>query len=352
MIELPLSPLRTAALIVGLVSLGVAFLQLRGHRKGRTDTWALIATGGAAILVGLFPGSALVLEDVISLGGFAGSRLITLLIVVVAIQWYFIVSTIGKIDRQRSQFDRLVRKFALNGLFQSLGPEPPRDMILAAIPALDEAENLKHVLPGVPKAIGSLPVLTLVVNDGSTDDTEQVALASGAVVASLPVNVGGGAALRVAYDAAFQLSARVLVTLDGDGQHDPGQIATLVDPILQGEADLVIGSRILGSFEHDSAVRLLGVRLFSRLINVLMGAHITDCSSGFRAIRVDLLKRLTLVQDQYHTAELIIEACKHKLRIVERPIVIRRRLSGTSKKGRNLLYGFMFIRTLVKTWVR
>lgn len=352
MIDLPLSPLRTGSILVGVISLALAFRQLRAHRPGRMDTWALIATGIAALLVGAFPDTALVLVDLLSLGKFQGSRLIMLLILVVAVQWYLILSSIGKIDKLRGQFDRMLRRAALDNLRGSMDKAPASDAILVAIPALNEAENLRHVIPSIPRTISAQTVIPLIINDGSTDGTEQVAAAAGALVASWPVNVGGGAALRVAYDAASQFAASILVTLDGDGQHDPSQIDILVEPILRDEADVVIGSRILGSYERDSAVRLLGVRLFSRLINVLMGSHITDCSSGFRAIRVSSLQKLKLTQDQYHTAELIIEASKHRLRIVERPIVIRRRLSGTSKKGRNLFYGFMFMRTLVKTWLR
>lgn len=352
MIELPLTPLRAGSVLLGIISLAVAFWQLRGHRPGRLDTWALIATGVAALLVGVFPDTVLVLADVVSLGKFQGSRLIMLLILVVAVQWYLILSSIGKLEKLRNQFDQSLRRSALDNLFRSLHDPPAPGAILVAIPALNEAENLKHVVPSIPRTIDTRTVIPLVINDGSTDDTEQVAAAAGALVASWSVNVGGGAALRVAYDAAAQFAAGILVTLDGDGQHDSGQISMLVGPILRDEADLVIGSRILGSFERDSVVRLLGVRLFSRLINLLMGSHITDCSSGFRAIRVSALKQLKLTQDQYHTAELIIEASKHKLRIVERPIFIRRRLSGVSKKGRNLFYGFMFMRTLVKTWLR
>ena len=190
------------------------------------------------------------------------------------------------------------------------------------------------------------------LDDGSSDGTADVARSKKAFVAVHPTNRGGGAALKTGYDLVTHLKPAVVLTMDADGQHNPAEIETLVKPILDDEADFVIGSRILGKCADYSKFRLLGVHVFSRLINFIAGTKITDCSSGYRAIRGKVLEDCLLLQEQYHTAEVIIEAAKRKFRITERPVDIADRLSGQSKKGHDLKYGLFFLRTIIKTWIR
>ncbi len=140
--------------------------------------------------------------------------------------------------------------------------------------------------------------------------------------------------------------------MDGDGQHNPTEIERLVGPILDGRADLVIGSRMAGSHEPVSVARSIGIRAFNMLINMLAGTKITDCSSGFRAVDAAFLGRVHLEQEQYHTAEMIIETAKHSGRTAEVPVAMRRRWAGQSKKGGDIVYGLFFLRTILKTWLR
>jgi glycosyltransferase involved in cell wall biosynthesis len=114
-----------------------------------------------------------------------------------------------------------------------------------------------------------------------------------------------GAALRLGYDIAVAGGAKIVLTMDGDGQHRPNEIERLVKPILDDEVDIVIGSRLLGQCERDSKIRWIGIHLFNFIINLLAGTRITDCSNGFRSFRVESLKKIVLLQDQFHTAELI-----------------------------------------------
>ena len=223
---------------------------------------------------------------------------------------------------------------------------------MVIIPAFNEAENLSAVIPQIPDAIGEEKVASLVVDDGSSDGTGAVAKKHGAMVVTLPFNRGGGAALRTGFDIAADIGAKVIVTMDADGQHKPAEIETLVKPILDGSADIIIGSRVIGSREKDSLVRWAGIHTFNTMINVLLGLSITDCSSGFRAFKTPLVQSLKLAQNQYHTAEFIIDAAKRGYKIEERPIHIAKRLAGESKKGANFFYGFSFLRTVIKTWLR
>lgn len=204
------------------------------------------------------------------------------------------------------------------------------DGAMVIIPALDEAENLQTLLPQIPKKVCGLDLGILIIDDGSTDATKDVALAHGCLVARFPVQRGQGAALRVGYSLLLNEKVRIGITLDADNQHKPSEIENLVRPIVAQQYDLIIGSRILGSADRDSRTRYLGVIIFSKLITWLTGVRITDCSSGFRAFVVDRIAQLDLRQDQFQTSEVLIAAAKKGLRIGEVPIHIARRQYGES----------------------
>jgi glycosyltransferase involved in cell wall biosynthesis len=300
----------------------------------------------------MFPSLVNVPSEFLHLGSQRGGRITTLVVLSSALLWVVVFWERAKANRLRLNHDRLVRQLAIRDFLARHAEPQPTAALWVIIPVLNEAENLDVLLPRIPRAVASRPVVVLVVDDGSTDDSAAVARHHGALVAELPMNCGGGTALRTGFDLASREGAGIVVTMDGDGQHDPGHIDRLVRPIVEDRADIVIGSRLLGSYEHISTARSAGLYLFNAAINLLMGTRISDCSSGFRAVRTSALQKLMLVQDQYHTAEFIIEAAKHGMRLTEEPITIVNRLSGTSKKGRDLLYGAFFLRTILKSWLR
>ncbi len=158
--------------------------------------------------------------------------------------------------------------------------------------------------------------------------------------------------MRVGYEIALRLGAQIVVSLDADGQHMPEEIPILVKPIVVGEADYVNGSRLLGAFERDSLIRHVGVHFFSRIVTILMGQRVTDVSSGYRAATATLLRKLVLKQDQFWTSEVLIEALRHRARIVEVPVTFLTRRGGVSKKPKSLRYGWFFTKAIAKTWLR
>jgi hypothetical protein len=229
-------------------------------------------------------------------------------------------------------------------------PDGPR--LVTICPAFNEAENVAAVIKQIPAMIEGHHVVPVVVSDGSTDGTAAVAREAGAYVAELPIRRGGGLALRVGYEIALRLDAQLVVTLDSDGQHLPEEIPIVIGPILEGEADYVNGSRLLGSFERESLVRHLGVHVFSRIITILTGRRITDPSSGYRAARADLLERLVLKQDQFWSTEILIEALRNRARVVEVPVTFLARAGGESKKPKSFRYGWNFLKVIIQTWLR
>ena len=226
--------------------------------------------------------------------------------------------------------------------------------VVALVCAYEEEDNLGEVLRAIPAEACGLAVTPVVVVDGGDDATDKVALDGGAVTFVFPVNLGHGVALRVGYQLCLSYGAKYVVTLDADGQNDPAEMATMLAPLVDDAADFVVASRRLGVDQTADRYRQAGVVVFSWLINRLTGSRLTDSSNGYRALRATMLSDVAhrLRQDQYQTAELLITAISRGWRVAERPTVWHERLSGTSKKGGNLIYGFRYAAVILSTWRR
>lgn len=348
---LDISFLRLSGIALGSISVFIALLRFRSHAKKRGLVWSLLLFGTILTTIGVFPSVVDFPTELLLLREQKGGRLLTLLILSNVCLWFISIYQRSKTEKILFQLDSFVRNHSLL-FFNKDGLKDVGKSVVILMPAYNEAKNLIEILPSIPKSVKGMPVNLIVIDDGSVDETSKIAEKSGATVAQLMVNRGGGAALKVGYDIIKKIQPEVVVTMDADGQHNPQEIENLVLPIMQGKADLVIGSRILGCCENYSRLRMAGVHTFSRLINFIVGTKITDCSSGFRAIKGTVIQESLLLQEQYHTAELIIEAAKRGFIITERPVTISRRLSGFSKKGSNLKYAFLFLRTILKTWLR
>jgi glycosyltransferase involved in cell wall biosynthesis len=200
-------------------------------------------------------------------------------------------------------------------------------VISVIIPALNEAESIGHVVRELP-----WPLLAevIVVDNGSTDATAAEAAAAGARVIHSPR--GYGAACRAGVLAALPTSD-ILVFMDGDGSDVPSYLAALVEPIAQGKADFVIGSRIRGRREPGSMLpsQLFAGRMVGLLLRLFQGVRYTDMGP-FRAIRRSSLDQLHMQELTYGwNLEMQIKAAQHHLRIVEITVDYRNRFGGTSK---------------------
>ena len=224
--------------------------------------------------------------------------------------------------------------------------------VVVVIPAYNEEDCIGGVLERIPREACSLAVDTLVVDDASSDRTGEVSLGRGVFVARLGRNCGQGGALQVGYRLAREHGARYVVTIDADDQWDPAEIPRVLEPVVEQEADFVLGSRVLGRAETDDSVRKAGVRVFATLVRLLTGVRVTDTSSGLRAMRVEVTATVRQEEGQYQASELLIGAICQGYRLAERPVVMRKRAAGESKKGHNVLYGFRYGRVILKTWWR
>ena len=328
---------------------------VRFRRREITRLNLIISTALAVglVLLAAFP---FLFDPLFNLFNFrrgGGQRLLAVLLFGNVVLLLLILRNTSETDTVRRDFKLLVEWMGAQSLeLDQLAALPAGDRVVVVMPAYNEAENLGPVIGAMPEKIEGHPVVPLVVDDASEDETWAAARRAGALVARLPIRRGGGQALRVGYELALKLDAIVVASLDADGQHDPEELPLLVGPILRGEADMVQGSRILGTFEKESHIRHLGVLFFSRLVSFMTGVRVTDVSNGYRATRTETLRRLILEQDQFWTSEIIIEALRHRARIKEVPITVRARAGGVTKKPRPFRYGWNFLKVIVKTWLR
>ena len=224
--------------------------------------------------------------------------------------------------------------------------------VLVIVPAYDEEGGIREVLRRIPDEVLGHEVKTVVVDDGSTDATPAIARAEGVPVVSHVVNRGQGDALRTGFAIARAEKSEVVVNLDADGQYKPEELDRLVKPIIGGEADFVLGSRFMGFYEESGSVRHVGVVFFSRMISLLTGVKVSDCTNGYRAIRVSELHKLNLREDRFNANEIILEALKHKLRFEQVPVSMMTRAAGETKKPPKLAYPLGVFRVIISTWLR
>jgi hypothetical protein len=343
--------LRITGIALGLVGIGAAWL-IRFHLKRLSNGDWLVATALslALVLLGALPDAANSVLSVFSFERGGGGRIIGLLVFSSLISYVLIYASLARSHRLELMLDSLVRGLAKREFKDK--DRARSGQLFVIIPAYNEAENIGAVLDRIPDVIAGLNTTTLVVVDGSTDDTGDVVRSLDKEAVTYLIRRGGGSALKAGYELAIEAGAEIVVSLDADGQHSPEEIPLLVKPVLDGEADLVNGSRVLGSYEKESHVRAAGVVFFNWLVSALTMTRITDCSNGFRAIRTSSLARLDLRESQFHTSELLIDAIKKGVRVKEVPIAIRRRVHGQSKKPPNLRYSWGFMKAVVFTWLR
>lgn len=236
--------------------------------------------------------------------------------------------------------------------FHSRYQRPQLSDLVVVIAAFNEQDGLGPVLADMPKKCREMDVDVLVVVDGATDETAEVAREQGAYTCVADTNRGQGAALRLGYHLAAECGARYIVTTDADGQYDNAEMDTLVGPLVDDKADFVTGSRRLGNEESDNRVRWVGVRVFAWLASLLTLRKITDTSFGFRAMRAELACAVTLTEPQYQASELLLGVLARGARLRELPMSMRLRNSGASKKGKSLRYGANYARVMLGTWGR
>lgn len=202
--------------------------------------------------------------------------------------------------------------------------------VLIIIPAYNEAENIERVADDL---INNYPQYDyLIVNDCSTDDTEEIIRRRGYNYISLPANLGIGGGVQSGYLYAVQNDYDIAVQIDGDGQHDPAYIDNMIQPISEGKTDIVIGSRFITKEGFQTSfMRRFGINIIKLVIKMCCGVSVTDTTSGFRASNKEATKYFSLhYANDYPEPEAIVEASLNGFDIMEVPVIMKERGGGVS----------------------
>lgn len=342
--------LRLLGGILAVVSLGI-FLWTYWRRGGKWPVTLGVLFSGSLLLLTLYPN---VLDTVIQF--FTDThrqyaRLVFLLVLSVIVVTVMLIRTIFVTDFHERALRDLVFHWGLEQFEDDYRSEDIRS-IQVVLPAFNEADNLARILPEVPDRLFGREVGVLVVSDGSHDATAEVAREHTGIAVENVVHLGQGTALRLGLEICRRHGADVVVTMDADGQHDPREIADLVEPVLREGVDLAVGSRQLGDSRPGSFLRRVGVLLFNVLCSVLLRRRITDCSSGFRAFRIDVVEHVELMEPQYFEPAFLIQTLAKDFAYREVPVTMLSRLQGSSKMPGDVRYGWEFLSVILRTWWR
>ena len=227
--------------------------------------------------------------------------------------------------------------------------------ILIIIPAYNEGTRIAEVVHRVRELNPDFDIV--VVNDGSRDDTAQIARAAGAEVISHPFNMGYGVTIQTGYKYALAEGYDFLVQIDGDGQHDPAFIPRLLAPVLAGETDFALGSRFLEEASYEpSLARRVGMIFFRWLVSTLIGERITDSTSGYQAFNRKVIGFFTteVFPCDYPDADMLLTLHRAEFRIREVPVRMHASATGKSMHTgwKPLYYMFKMVLSIFVTLLR
>lgn len=223
--------------------------------------------------------------------------------------------------------------------------------IFIIIPAYNTADTLLDVVQLIPKKYKNI----ILVDDGSKDKTSKVAKKLGLIVIKHLRNKGYGATQKTAYKEALKRGADVVVMVHGDGQHDPSFIRSVIEPILQGKVDVVIGSRILGRKTIQGGMPIWKFflnRLLTIIENIILGMNISEFHSGYRAYSRTFLRTVPFIFNSNKfdfDTDILIQAKIHHFKIAEIPVstIYEKNSSSQMSFKEGIPYGLGIIRTLI-----
>jgi len=201
---------------------------------------------------------------------------------------------------------------------------------LLIIPAYNESENLVSLVKEIKEKAPSFDYV--IINDGSTDDTQFVCFRNQLCVVNLKNNLGIGGAVQTGYIYALMNGYDIAIQIDGDGQHDPSYLERLIAPIVLGRADLCVGTRFVdGQGFQSSGLRRFGIRWLNLVIKLVVDIPVTDATSGFRACNKKVIRIFaSYYPKDFPEPETIVDIHKHGLIMEEVPVEMRERIIGQS----------------------
>lgn len=223
--------------------------------------------------------------------------------------------------------------------FKEKNQEKMNQNIIAILPAYNQEKNITKLIQEIKKYVFQ----AIIVADGSTDKTAEIAAESGALVPEPVAKRGKGNAVIKGINFSKSLNPDIVVLMDSDGQHSPEEIPKLIEPLLKKHCDMVIGSRFLGVIK-TSSINKIGNYILNLLHFLLTLKWVTDAESGFRAFKAGKLYSLNIKATHYEIeSDILLEAIRKKLRITEVPITTQK-----EEKGITRLDGFKIAKFIIK----
>jgi len=201
--------------------------------------------------------------------------------------------------------------------------------VVVCIPAYNEANNIADIVHRARNYSNEV----IVCNDGSTDNTAKLAQEQGAIVVNHDKNGGYGKCIRTLFRTALERKADIIITMDSDGQHNPDQIPNIIEPILKGGYDIVIGSRFIDDNDKKKVplYRSIGIRTITKFTNQASYKNITDAQSGYRGYTRHTIEQINLVEDGMRiSTEILLRAVQKKFTVKEVPVTINYDVENSS----------------------
>jgi len=222
--------------------------------------------------------------------------------------------------------------------------------LVILIPAYNEEETIKKVIDEIPKKFDSIDeVEILVINDGSSDNTEKIAKESGATVYSFTSNRGLARAISYGFLKSLDHNADILIILDADNQYDSTEIPLLLKPIIENQADIILGDRQVKKLKHMSTQKKIGNQMSSSVVSKLIGQKINDAQTGFRAFNRDALNKIHIFSGYTYTQETLLQAEYKGLKVLEVQVTFRKRSDKSRLISNIFTYAFRTISLLAST---
>ncbi|MBD3389251.1 MAG: glycosyltransferase [Candidatus Altiarchaeales archaeon] len=224
--------------------------------------------------------------------------------------------------------------------------------LVVVVPAYDEEGTVGEVVSSIPRDACD-DVIVVVVDDGSSDRTFEEAEKAGADrIVRFKRNRGLAKVFKEGLDTALEMGADIVLNIDADGQYDSGEIPKLIKPILDGRADIVLGSRFKGTIEYMPLQKRLGNRIATWATNIASGYPVSDAQTGFRALTRDAVQRINIGSDYTYVQETIIQAVYKDLAIVEVPVTFRKRGDDSRLIPNIYVYAKKAGSTIIRTYLQ
>lgn len=224
--------------------------------------------------------------------------------------------------------------------------------VVVFIPAFNEAGSITKIIERIKELYNDyqtqkFEIDIIVIDDGSDDNTSELAKRAGVKVVRHPYNCGLGASTRTGLQRAFEAGADIAVKIDADFQHDPQDILKVIEPIINDQAEVVFGSRFSGKITYNMPFhRKIGNTFFTYLVRKLTGLNITDAQTGLMAFSRRYLANFNIISDYNETQQLIIDAWNKHMRVIEVPVIFHPRITG--KSFISFKYPFKVLPTIIR----